>query len=147
VDAARVYLTGLSMGGYGSWALLAKAPERFAAVAPICGGGNTVDYLLVAKTKSAALKATPVWAFHGAKDPVVLLSESERIIALLKKLGATGKTLVVDVKLDDNFSHSARNIAGVKLVASGRLTARDVMNTDTVIATKAAVERLQEVLG
>lgn len=95
VDASRVYLTGLSMGGYGSWALLAKAPERFAAVAPICGGGNTLDYLLVPKNKSAALKATPVWAFHGAKDPVVLLSESERMVALLKKLGLKDVQLTV----------------------------------------------------
>jgi large subunit ribosomal protein L4 len=65
----------------------------------------------------------------------------------LKKLGATGKTLVVDVAFDDNFTYSARNIAGVRVVASGRLTARDVMDTNTVIATRAAVERLQEVLG
>ena len=67
--------------------------------------------------------------------------------ASLKKLGATGKTLVVDVAFDDNFTFSARNIAGVRLVPSGRLTARDVMDTNTVIATRAAVERLQEVLG
>lgn len=67
--------------------------------------------------------------------------------AWLKSLGATSKTLVIDVKLDDNFLYSARNIAGVKLVPSGRLTARDVMNTTKVIATRAAIERLQEVLG
>jgi len=67
--------------------------------------------------------------------------------SLLQKLGAKGKTLVVDVAFDDNFTCSARNIAGVRIVASGRLTARDVMDTNTVIATRAAVERLQEVLG
>lgn len=67
--------------------------------------------------------------------------------AMLNKLGATGKTLVVDVAFDENFTCSARNIAGVRIVPSGRLTARDVMDTNTVIATKAAVERLQEVLG
>ncbi len=67
--------------------------------------------------------------------------------SLLKKLGATGKTLVTDVAFDDNFNASARNIAGVSLVPSGRLTARDVMDTQTIIATRAAVERLQEVLG
>jgi predicted peptidase len=95
VDASRVYLTGLSMGGYGSWALLAKAPERFAAIAPICGGGNTIDFLLPGRGKAAALKATPVWAFHGAKDPVVLLAESERLVALLKKLGVKDVQLTV----------------------------------------------------
>jgi large subunit ribosomal protein L4 len=68
-------------------------------------------------------------------------------VELLKRLGAKGKTLVVDVKLDQNFELSARNIAGVRLVASGRLTARDVMDNTRIIATRAAVERLQEVLG
>lgn len=95
VDANRVYLTGLSMGGYGAWALLAKAPERFAAVAPICGGGNTIDFLLPARGKAAALRVTPVWAFHGAKDPVVLLSESERLAALLKRIGLKDVQLTV----------------------------------------------------
>ena len=66
---------------------------------------------------------------------------------LFKKLGATGKTLVVDVQPDEMFVASARNIRGVRLVPSGRLTARDVMDTAHIVATKAAVERLQEVLG
>ncbi|MFA6543624.1 MAG: prolyl oligopeptidase family serine peptidase [Limisphaerales bacterium] len=95
VDKSRVYLTGLSMGGYGSWALLAKAPERFAAVAPICGGGDTIDFLLPGPGKAPALKATPVWAFHGAKDSVVLPAESERLVALLKKLGVKDVQLTV----------------------------------------------------
>jgi large subunit ribosomal protein L4 len=66
---------------------------------------------------------------------------------LLRRLGATGKTLVVDVAPDEKFNLSARNIAGVRIVASGRLTARDVMDTKRIIATRAAVERLEEVLG
>jgi large subunit ribosomal protein L4 len=73
--------------------------------------------------------------------------KTRAMASMLKKLGAAGKTLVVDVAFDDNFTFSARNIAGVRVVASGRLTARDVMDTNTVIATRAAVERLQEVLG
>lgn len=95
VDSARVYLTGLSMGGYGSWALLAKFPERFAAVAPICGGGERIDILLAAREKAAALKALPVWAFHGAKDPVVPLVESERMAEALKKAGVKELQLTV----------------------------------------------------
>ena len=66
---------------------------------------------------------------------------------MLKRLGATGKTLVIDVKPDEAFTRSARNIAGVKLLPSGRVTARDVMDTSTVIATREAFEKLQEVLG
>jgi ribosomal protein L4 len=69
------------------------------------------------------------------------------VAALLKRLGVSGKTLIVDVQIEDNFMRSARNITGVTLVASGRLTARDVMDPVRIIATRAAIERLQEVLG
>jgi large subunit ribosomal protein L4 len=66
---------------------------------------------------------------------------------LLKRLGATGKTLVIDVTPEEGFAVSARNIAGVKLVASNRVTARDVIDTNRVVATKDALEKLQEALG
>jgi predicted peptidase len=95
VDTNRVYLTGLSMGGYGTWSLGLKHPERFAAIAPICGGGETINVLLSSRQKSAALKSLGVWAFHGAKDPVVKLEESERMIAALKKAGARDVALTV----------------------------------------------------
>ena len=67
--------------------------------------------------------------------------------AMLKTLGASGKTLLIDVKPQDDFALSARNIAGVRLVASGRVTARDVMDTSHVIATREAMEKLQESLS
>ena len=60
--------------------------------------------------------------------------------ALLKRLGATGKTLLIDVKPDEGFALSARNLAGVKLVASGRVTARDISDTARVVATKGGLE-------
>src|SRR5215207_9057443 len=63
---------------------------------------------------------------------------------LLKRLGATGKTLLIDVAPEDGFSISVRNLAGVKVVQSSRVTARDVMDTAHVIATKDALEKLQE---
>ncbi len=95
VDTNRVYLTGLSMGGYGTWSLGVKHPERFAAIAPICGGGTTIDVLLAAGVQSAALKSLGVWAFHGAKDPVVNVNESERMVAALKKAGAKDVQLTI----------------------------------------------------
>ena len=95
VDTNRVYLTGLSMGGYGSWSLGVKYPERFAAIAPICGGGETINVLLSSRAKSAALKSLGIWAFHGAKDPVVKLEESERMVAALKKAGVKEVELTV----------------------------------------------------
>ena len=93
VDPQRVYLTGLSMGGYGSWSLAAAYPERFAAVVPICGGGNLIDVLLsqhgfANAERTAALKGLPIWAFHGAKDNVVPPAESERLVQAMKLAGA-----------------------------------------------------------
>jgi predicted peptidase len=93
VDPGRVYLTGLSMGGYGTWRLGLTHPDKFAAIVPICGGGELITVLLASGEKSEALKSLGVWAFHGGKDPVVPAEESERMVNLLKRVG------VSDVKL------------------------------------------------
>jgi len=95
VDARRVYLTGLSMGGYGTWSLGMKHPERFAAIAPVCGGGSTGDILLVSRTKKRALQTLAVWAFHGAKDDIVSPTESKVMVAALKKAGCKEVELTV----------------------------------------------------
>jgi predicted peptidase len=87
VDTNRIYLTGLSMGGYGTWSLALQYPERFAAIAPICGGGEPVRLMLTSKKKLAAVKSLGIWVFHGAKDPVVELAESQRMVDALKKAG------------------------------------------------------------
>jgi len=87
VDPKRVYLTGLSMGGYGTWKLGLAYPDKFAAIVPICGGCNMIDVLLGPSDKANAFRSLPIWAFHGAKDDVVPLSESERVVAGLKKGG------------------------------------------------------------
>jgi len=80
VDRDRVYVTGLSMGGYGTWALLARHPERFAAALPICGGGNRAGL--------ARAMDLPIWAFHGEADPVVPLDETTRLVDAMKTRGA-----------------------------------------------------------
>jgi large subunit ribosomal protein L4 len=67
--------------------------------------------------------------------------------AMFRALGVSGKTLVIDVKHDEGFMQTARNIAGVRLVPSSRVTARDIMDTDHVIATREALEKLQESLA
>ena len=95
VDTNRLYLTGLSMGGYGTWDLGLSYPEKFAAIVPICGGGELITLLLSSHDKAAALKSLGVWAFHGGKDPVVPLAESERMVAALKKVGARDVKLTV----------------------------------------------------
>lgn len=93
VDEHRVYLTGLSMGGYGTWDLGLTHPDRFAAIVPICGGGQLISVFLSSHEKGAALRALGIWAFHGAKDPVVPVDESKRMIEALKRAN------VPDVKL------------------------------------------------
>jgi large subunit ribosomal protein L4 len=135
-------------------------PQVGSTRTPLWRHGGTVfgpqprsyDYRLPKKVERGALRAALIARMReGAVVAVEQLQAAERktkpVVELLKRLGASGKTLIVDVKLDDNFEKSARNIAGVRLVASGRLTARDLMNTNRVIATRAALERLQEVLG
>jgi predicted peptidase len=83
VDRNRIYITGLSMGGYGTWDAIARYPGFFAAAAPICGGG---DPKTVGKFKSL-----PIWCFHGAKDPVVKVVRSREMIEALQKVGSNVK--------------------------------------------------------
>lgn len=79
VDTERVYLTGLSMGGFGTWRTATKYPEMYAAIAPICGGGDP--------SKAHLIKDVPVWVFHGAKDDVVPIKRSEEMYDALKEYG------------------------------------------------------------
>lgn len=87
----------------------------------------------------------------GAVIVVDRLESSDRktkgAVSLFRRLGATGKTLVIDVTPDEGFALAARNIHGVKLVAAARVTARDLIDTSRVIATREALERLQAALG
>lgn len=94
VDTNRIYLTGLSMGGFGTWSLGVTHPERFAAIVPICGGGQVIDVLL-SDRRAPALKALGVWAFHGGRDPVVPVEESERMVNALMKLGCPDVKLTI----------------------------------------------------
>ena len=135
-------------------------PQVGSTRTPLWRHGGTVhgpqprsyDYALPKKVERGALRAA--LASRIAEGALTVVDElraedvKTKVTAeLLKRLGANGRTLVSDVKPDEKFTLSARNIAGVSIVASGKLTARDVMNASRVIVTRAAVERLQEVLG
>jgi predicted peptidase len=87
VDRSRVYLTGLSMGGYGAWELGMRYPEYFAAIAPICGGGNPRNV--------GNLKNVPTWVFHGAKDQAVPEIASAMLVDALKAAGGNVKYTVL----------------------------------------------------
>jgi len=101
VDTERVYLTGLSMGGFGTWALASRYPDRFAAIAPICGGGMRI--------MSFGLTKTPVWAFHGAQDKVVPLQESEEMVAAIKARGGNAKLTVYPDAGHDSWTKTYNN--------------------------------------
>jgi len=79
VDRARIYITGLSMGGNGTWRMAAAYPDLFAAIAPVCGWGDPARVF--------ALRGTPVWAFHGVKDPVIAFERGEAMAKALKAAG------------------------------------------------------------
>ncbi len=79
VDTNRIYITGLSMGGYGTWSAIAKKPDSFAAAIPICGGGTVSD--------AGKLTSVPVWAFHGSKDSTVRPEASRVMIEAIRKAG------------------------------------------------------------
>ena len=83
VDSSRIYLTGLSMGGYGSWDLATRRPDQFAAVAPICGGGD--------EAHADKLVDIPIWAFHGDEDEAVPVERTRTMIAAIKKAGGEPK--------------------------------------------------------
>ncbi|MCA9114562.1 MAG: prolyl oligopeptidase family serine peptidase, partial [Planctomycetaceae bacterium] len=86
VDQDRIYVTGLSMGGFGTWALAAYAPERLAAIVPICGGGE--------RYWARDVKHLPIWAFHGAKDTAVPVERSESMIEAITKAGGKPKLTI-----------------------------------------------------
>jgi predicted peptidase len=86
IDPERIYLTGLSLGGYGTWALAAYAPDRVAALAPICGGG---DPRLAEK-----LSAIPAWFVHGALDRAVGIEESAALVRALREAGGSPRFTV-----------------------------------------------------
>jgi len=83
VDPSRVYLTGLSQGGHGTWAIGAKHPDLFAAIAPVCGWGD--------ETTAQALRSVPVWAFHGEADPVVNIEGSRKMVDAVNAAGGNAK--------------------------------------------------------
>ena len=114
---------------------------------------RSYEYQLPRKVKLGALRAALA---QKVKDGTVVVVDkleagsgrkTKETAGLFKTLGAAGKTLVIDVKHDDAFARTARNLAGVRLVASSRVTARDVMDTQSVIVTREALEKLQASLG
>lgn len=106
VDPDRVYLTGVSMGGYGAWHLGARYPERFAAVAPICGYGLVSQGF---PARVCKLRNVPVWTFHGALDNVVPLWETERLVDTLRACGGNVRLTVYPDSGHDAWTRTYNN--------------------------------------
>jgi predicted peptidase len=103
VDEDRIYVTGLSMGGYGTWAMAFAYPERFAAIAPICGGGEP--------EQAHRIKHLPVWVFHGAKDTNVPIKESRAMVDALQRVGGNVKFTIYPEADHDSWTETYNNAA------------------------------------
>ncbi|MAS35721.1 MAG: phospholipase [Anaerolineaceae bacterium] len=102
VDTTRVYLTGLSMGGRGTWFLAGRYPQRFAAIAPICGPG-------LGWFAQERLGKLPVWIFHGEADSVSPVSESENMARLLKQAGGNVRLTIYPGVDHDSWTQTYDN--------------------------------------
>ncbi|HIA20651.1 MAG TPA: phospholipase, partial [Planctomycetaceae bacterium] len=101
VDKQRVYLTGVSLGGYGTWSMARRFPDYFAAIVPICGGGS--------RSGMEQLKNTPTWVFHGAKDETVSIDQSERLVEALKGVGGNVKFTIYPEAGHDAWTETYNN--------------------------------------
>ena len=103
IEKTRVYVTGLSMGGYGTWALAARRPDLFAAAVPICGGGDPATVNV--------LKNLPIWVFHGGLDKVVLPEESEKMVRALEIDGGKVRYTLYPEAYHDSWTETYDNPA------------------------------------
>ena len=101
VDAARMYVTGNSMGGYATWQLAMSIPEYFAAIVPVCGGGMYWDTM--------RLTEMGVWAFHGALDITVRPEESQKMVDGINKRGGNAKLTIYPDREHDSWTPTYSN--------------------------------------
>ncbi|RRB01077.1 carboxylesterase family protein [Larkinella rosea] len=89
IDPKRIYLTGISMGGYGAWQTAVAYPDKFAAILPLCGGCDD-------STQVCRIKNVPVWTFHGIDDDVISIDETERLVKRLNQCNGSVKFTKLD---------------------------------------------------
>lgn len=101
IDKARIYLTGLSMGGFATWQIASRFPDKFAAIIPICGGGNP-GYV-------HKLVNLPIWAFHGEKDRVIPLRQSIDMVNAVNEKGGNAILTVYPHAYHDSWTETYEN--------------------------------------
>lgn len=114
IDVDRIYVTGLSMGGYATWSMATRQPDRFAAIAPICGGGDA--------TQAYKLKALPIWAFHGEKDTAVSPKKSKQMVAAVNKAGGNARLTLYPNTRHDSWTRAYEDPALFEWFLSHRRT-------------------------
>ena len=104
IDTSRIYMTGKSMGGFGTWQISHECPERFTAIAPIAGRG-----LFVSPYFMERLKKLPVWAFHDKRDDLVPYQESVRMVEGVNAAGGNAKLTTYDQGTHDAWTEAYNN--------------------------------------
>ncbi|PQO33136.1 phospholipase [Blastopirellula marina] len=122
VDDNRVYVTGLSMGGAGTWEVAGAVPDKLAAIAPICGRSN--------ETVVEKIVTIPTWIFHGAKDPTVKVEHSETMVRLLKEKGGDPKLTIYPEAKHDSWTETYDNEEFYTWLLSHELKMRKKMEAD-----------------
>jgi predicted peptidase len=112
IDSKRFYVTGLSMGGFGTWSLLARVPDKIAAAIPICGGGDPAQ--------AAKFKDVPIWAFHGEADPTVPVKNTKDMIAALEQAGGKPKATYYPNVQHDSWTQTYADPAVIKWLFAQR---------------------------
>ncbi|PQO44515.1 dienelactone hydrolase family protein [Blastopirellula marina] len=123
IDPRRIYFTGMSMGGYGTWALAATYPDLPAAIVPVCGGANLET--------ASSLKDIPAWAFHGRDDEVVPPVRSQEIIEAIQEIGGDARITIYDNTGHDSWSTTYANQDVYHwLLNQRRLTTPEIFHVD-----------------
>ena len=117
VDTDRIYVTGLSMGGYATWGLLAEIPDRIAAAVPICGGGDP--------EQADRMTGVPIWAFHGDADNVVPVSQTERMIDAIRQASGQPKVTIYPGVKHDSWTETYENPDVFEWMRKQRLSNRN----------------------
>lgn len=113
IDKNRIYVTGISMGGYGTWDILQRRPGFFAAAMPICGGGDV--------TGAPLMKSTPIWIIHGDQDKAVPVSRSRDMVAALKACGGVIRYTEIPGAGHDVWTRTYADVSMLKWLFSHRL--------------------------
>jgi len=118
VDSDRIYVTGLSMGGFGTWQLATTLSDRIAAAVPICGGSNWANSFVLAQTQM------PIWAFHGDADSVVPVELTTDMIDQIQKIGGNAKVTIYPGVGHDSWTETYNNPELYKWLLSHKLSDR-----------------------